>query len=125
MKGSGEASARSWYARCLAWTARGIVPKEPGRACQRLGVGITELEHTVVEVAVRRVKEELLVPELMAELDRPGGLATVGLFPEGKLLCEAHLSCSNSGLRVLVVVDFAVEEFRGQQGVRIPNLYSV
>ena len=44
----------------------------------------------MVEVAVRRVKEELLVPELMAKLDRPSGLATVGLFPEGKLLWEAH-----------------------------------
>lgn len=45
----------------------------------------------MVEIAVGRVKEELLLLELVAELDgagmRSGG---VGLFPEGKLLCEAH-----------------------------------
>ncbi len=47
------------------------------------------VEHTVVQVAIRRVKEELLVPELVAKLDW-SGLGVGGLFPEGKLLCEAH-----------------------------------
>ena len=43
----------------------------------------------MVEVAVGWIKEELLIPELVAKLDRPR-LGIGGLFPEGKLLCEAH-----------------------------------
>jgi hypothetical protein len=45
----------------------------------------------MVEVAVGRVKEELLLLELVAKLDGTRmGRASVGLCPQGKLLCEAH-----------------------------------
>ena len=74
----------------------------------------------MVEVAVGWVKEELFVPELVAKLDRPG-LGTGGLFPEGKLLCEAHCEFFKRWNARLEVVDFLVEEFKGQQGMRNSN----
>jgi hypothetical protein len=45
----------------------------------------------MVEVAIGRVKEELLFLELVAERDGARmSPASVGLCPQGKLLCEAH-----------------------------------